>query len=237
MRRNAGSAPTITLMSNQRGLSAFEALGIVAILVIAAVVLYPLIRSAAGIGTGATTGATFAVEGAAAEAPSDRMPMLAYIESAAEGEFFLFRRFHWGVMMRSYLEELGVYTRGDRLEAYKDPFEGVYLWTVSPNTGSEFLSPQGDPYRMPRSAEESLALFGNDTRGGLTPESGAGFGAGFAGGAQPFGFEQPGFSPQPGMNQPGMHQPEFGGSNPLAQPGTAGGAQPGYPLGGPGLDF
>lgn len=224
-------------MSNQRGLSAFEALGIAAILVIAAVVLYPLIRSAAGIGGGATAGATFAVEGAAAEAPSDRMPMLAYIESAAEGDFFLFRRFHWGVMMRSYLEELGVYTGGDQLEVYKDPFEGVYLWAVSPNTGSQFLNPQGDPYRMPRSAEESLALFGNDAGRGFTPELGAGFGAGFAGGAQPFGYEQPGLSPQPGMNQPGMQQPEFGGGNPLAQPGTAGGAQPGYPLGGAGLDF
>jgi hypothetical protein len=246
MSRNRRNAPTIAGMRNQRGLSPIEALGIAAVLVLAAVVLYPLVRSAINTGPGPTTGATVAIEGAAAEAPGDRLPMLAYIESIAEGHFFLFRRFAWSVMSRSYLEDVGVYERADAQGTYKDPFEGVYLWAMTPNTGIEFLNPQGDPYRAPQSAEDALALFGNGTGGRFLPEAGAGFGTGFAGGAQTFGFEQPAqafpfgesaFSSQPGLNQPGVSEPGLAGRNPLGQPGSLGSAQPGYPLGGQGLDF
>lgn len=243
MSRKASRPPTIAMMSSQRGLSALEALGGVAILVVAAVVLYPLVRSAVKSGAGASTGAAVAVAGAAAEAPSDRLPMLAYIESAAEGRFFLFRRFAWAVMSRSYLEDVGVYARSNSQGAYKDPFEGVYLWAMSPNTGIEFLNPKDDPYAMAPSAQEVVVLF--DNRGGAyfsrTPD---GFG-GFAGGAQPFafgqptqpsGFGQPAFPVQPGITQPGITEAGIGGGNPLGQPGTFGNTQPGYPLGA-GLDF
>ncbi|MER3465772.1 MAG: hypothetical protein C4340_00695, partial [Armatimonadota bacterium] len=87
------------------------------------VVLYPIVRSAAGIRSGVSTGGTIAAEGAGAQAPSDRLPMLAYIDSAAEGNFFLFRRFHWGALTRSYPEEVGVYARGGGLQVYRNPFE------------------------------------------------------------------------------------------------------------------
>lgn len=247
MSRNLWKMPTIALMRNQRGLSAVEALGIAAALVLAAVVLYPLVRSAVKSGSDTATGAIVAIEGAAATAPSDRLPMLTYIDSVAEGRFFLFRRFDWSVMSRSYLEDVGVYERAKSSGAYKDPFEGVYLWAMSPNTGIEFLNPQGDPYRMPRSAENSLALFGNSLLGGPLPESGTGLRTGFGGSAQPFGFEQPTgqppgfgqppFSSQPSLSQPGVREPGLGAGNSLGQPGALGGAQPGYPLSGQGLDF
>lgn len=242
MSRKASRPPTIAMMSSQRGLSALEALGGVAILAVAAVVLYPLVRSAVKSGAGAGTGAAVAVAGAAAEAPSDRLPMLAYIESAAEGRFFLFRRFAWSVVSRSYLEEVGVYARSNGQGTYKDPFEGVYLWAMSPNTGIEFLNPEEDSYRMPP-PQEVLALF--DYRAGAyLPEAGASFGA-MPGGAQPFafgqptqppGFGQPAFPSQSGITQPGVHESGIGGGNLLGQPGSLGSAQPGYPLGA-GLDF
>lgn len=246
MSRKAPRPPTIGMMSSQRGLSALEALAGVAILVVAAVVLYPLVRSAVESSAGARTGVAVAVKGAAAEAPSDRLPMLAYIESAAEGRFFLFRRFPWSVMSRSYLEDVGVYARSSGQGAYKDPFEGVYLWAMSPNTGIEFLNPKDDPYRMPPSADEVVALFDNRA-GSYYPETPDGFGGfgGFAGGAQSFafgqptqpsGFGQPALPVQPGITQPGIAEPGIGGSDPLGQPGTFGNKQPGYPLGA-GLDF
>lgn len=239
MRRNAHDQPTITAMRSLRGLTAFELLGIAAILVIAAVVFYPLVRSATGIGSSASQGAARVLEGAAAEAPSDRMPMLIYIESTAEGEFFLFRRFHWGALIQSYLEELGVYTRRDRFEAYKDPFEGVYLWATTPNTGSEFLNPTGDPYRMPRSEEEVLSLFGEGSGLGFDAAPRAGMGFGFGQSAQPSGFEQPGLTPRPGMMpQPGLNQPTLGEGNALGQPGGLGApTATGNPHTGPGLGF
>lgn len=216
-------------MRHQKGLTVFEALSISAILIIAAIVLYPIIRS----GSRATDAATYTIVREAAQAPSDRLPMLAYIESAAAGEFFLFRRFHLGALMQSYLEELGVYARRDA-KAYKDPFEGVYLWAMQPNTGSEFLNPQGDPYRMPRSAEESLALFENSEFGYGIEEPGTG--NPFAG--QPGSMSQPGTIP-PGT--PGMPQPGAGIGDPRSQPPLGGNlgspTMSGYPLGETGLDF